>query len=286
MSKETNVKIGLITENDLGAAMRLQKPERWNQTERDWRRLIRLEPHGCFGAWLDGRLVGTLTTTTYGKKLAWIGMVLVDSKYRRTGIATRLMRATLDWLQEANILTVKLDATPAGQPIYQSLGFECELLIERWSGLAHATTADDRLLGGFNLPEILEFDRRVFGADRSSLLGSLIKDARISPLASARPDGRLSGYALAREGNEACYVGPIVAEDASTARALLSEALHRLDGQQVYIDLNTAFAGGAQEVAASGLSKQRSLTRMRYGNCSKVSGDSGSIFAIAGPEFG
>src|SRR5689334_22523272 len=106
--------IRLLDERDIPAAMRLKELARWNQTESDWRRLLQLEPRGCFGATLDGRLVGTTTAITYGDELAWIGMVLVDPEYRRRRIATRLMQAALDYLS-GRVALVKLDATPDGR---------------------------------------------------------------------------------------------------------------------------------------------------------------------------
>ena len=72
--------------------MKLKEAAGWNQTEADWRRLIKLEPNGCFAAIENDRLVGTTTTTTYGDELAWIGMVLVDPQHRRRGIATQVNR--------------------------------------------------------------------------------------------------------------------------------------------------------------------------------------------------
>ena len=80
----------LLFESDIPAAMQLKEAAGWNQTEDDWRRLLMLEPNGCFAAIKDGRLVGTTTTTTYGNDLAWIGMVLVDPQYRRQGIASEV----------------------------------------------------------------------------------------------------------------------------------------------------------------------------------------------------
>ena len=90
--------------------MQLKDAAGWNQTEKDWQRLLALEPNGCFAAGKDGRLVGTTTTTTYGNDLAWIGMVLVDPQERRQGIATRLMHVAIDYLKD-KVATVKLDAT-------------------------------------------------------------------------------------------------------------------------------------------------------------------------------
>jgi len=80
----------LLFESDIPSAMRLKEAAGWNQTEADWRRLLSLQPEGCFAAVRDGRLVGTTTVTIYGE-LAWIGMVLVDREYRRQGIASGLM---------------------------------------------------------------------------------------------------------------------------------------------------------------------------------------------------
>src|SRR6476659_1332584 len=127
------LQIRLLFESDIAAAMRLKDAAGWNQTEADWRRLLLLEPHGCFCAIKDGRVVGTTTTTTYGEDLAWIGMVLVDPDYRGQGIATKLMNVALNYLKE-KVQTVKLDATPLGKPVYEKFGFQIESLVERWRG--------------------------------------------------------------------------------------------------------------------------------------------------------
>src|SRR5437868_1321191 len=99
------LEIRLLTEGDIGAGMRLKELAGWNQTESDWRRLLKLDRQGCFAACIDHRVVGTATSTAYGPDLAWIGMVLVDPDYRRRGIATQLMQATLDSLRSRGVKT-------------------------------------------------------------------------------------------------------------------------------------------------------------------------------------
>ena len=84
-----------------------------------------------FVALMDDDLVGTITTTSYGTELAWIGMMLVHPDFRRRGIATALMKAGLDYLRGGGVRCMKLDATPAGQPVYEKLGFQPEWSIER-----------------------------------------------------------------------------------------------------------------------------------------------------------
>jgi hypothetical protein len=49
---------------DVPDALALSTAEGWNQNAADWQRMFDLEPEGCFGVREDGRLVGTVTTTT------------------------------------------------------------------------------------------------------------------------------------------------------------------------------------------------------------------------------
>ena len=290
MPQTGRIEIRLLGESDIPAAMQLKELARWNQTKSDWRRLLQLEPSGCFGAFLDGSLVGTTTTTTYDRELAWIGMVLVSPENRRCGIATQLIKTALEYLR-GKVRTVKLDATPEGQPVYEGLGFEVESLIERYVGVGCAmpvggsrnveTTAE---LDSETRGELIALDRRAFCADRSTLIEILINNACVSPVLGRTADGSLSGYALARRGTNACYIGPLISTNAEQVAPLLDRIIEQLTGQQIYVDVNSALVSGAHMLANRGFVKQRDLIRMSYGTRSNVT--SHSIFAIAGPEVG
>jgi predicted N-acetyltransferase YhbS len=279
------IEVRLLREADIPAALRLKELARWNQTENDLRRLLRLQPSGCFCATVGGNVVATTTTTTYGCELAWIGMVLVDPEYRRLGIATRLMHTALDYLNQAGVATVKLDATPDGRLVYENLDFKVDSMIERWEGVAGPGDVGCSTLDTSAHLEALALDRQAFGADRSTLIKMLIEDDYVRPLVATAADGRLIGYALARRGSAAAYVGPLVATDANAATTLLDGLLSQMSGQRVYIDLNTKFGEGGGILATRGLVKQRDLIRMSYGKGSEA-GSSPSVFAIAGPEIG
>jgi len=112
MQEDAGFEVRPLRETDLPYALRLQALARWNQTESDWRREMALDGLGCFGAFVDGRLIGTITTATYSGALAWIGMVLVDPEYRKQGIGTELLKKTIELLDSEHIGTMKLDATP------------------------------------------------------------------------------------------------------------------------------------------------------------------------------
>jgi GNAT superfamily N-acetyltransferase len=286
MVESSTIEIRPLRVSDIAAAMRLKELAGWNQTEQDWKRLLRLEPGGCFCATINGEVVGTTTTTTYGSELAWIGMVLVDPEYRRRGIAKRLLHVALEYLQHVNVATIKLDATQDGHPVYEGIGFTLESRVERWHGtaLARRRTSDCKPLSPSDLAEILEIDLSAFSANRSKLIESLIADACVAPIVSIAQGSKLNGYALARRGSNATYIGPLIASNSLQVESLLDGLLEQLAGQGVYVDLNMEFKNGAEILARRGFAKQRDLDRMIYG---KATGPTSKlVFAIAGPELG
>jgi GNAT superfamily N-acetyltransferase len=277
-----SVDIRNLMPGDTDAMLQLCAAAGWNQTLADVRRLLTLEPGGCFAAWDAGRVVGTTTTTTYGAELAWVGMVLVDPAFQRRGAATALMGAALDHLRRRGVSTVKLDATPAGRPMYERLGFVSEGQLERWSG--EAARADARAAGG-TWEDIATADLAAFGVDRGPLLRCVLADSPY-PLSVARGEqGELTGYAFTRPGSRATYVGPVIAADLVAARDLLSAALGRVGTGPAFIDVNTDFPGATDLLRELGFGRQRELLRMRLGPDAGVSRSS-RVFAIAGPEVG
>jgi GNAT superfamily N-acetyltransferase len=273
--------IRLLFESDIPAAMQLKDAAGWNQTEKDWRRLLALEPNGCFAAVRDGGLVGTTTTTTYGNDLAWIGMVLVDPQERRQGIATQLMNVALDYLKD-KVATVKLDATALGKPVYERFGFRVESVFERWSGTSNVGSAE--IPGVDGIGNLLALDRVAFAADRSKLIEKLIDDACVPPVLLRAPDGALNGYALARKGTKADYVGPVVAKSAEHIDSLLDQVLSELPGRRVYIDFNTECGANTSVLSDRGFVKERELIRMSAGAAAEKT--SPFVIAIGGPEVG
>jgi GNAT superfamily N-acetyltransferase len=283
MQAKAAIEIRLLFESDIPAAMRLKEAAGWNQTEDDWRRLLLLEANGCFAAVKNGRLVGTTTTTTYSGDLAWIGMVLVDPQERQQGIATTLMNVALDYLN-GKVATVKLDATSQGKPVYEKFGFRVESLVERWVGTGSSREHNTEVIDDDAVRDVLALDEFAFNADRSELIEDLIRTASVTPVLSRAADGTLSGYALARSGTNADYVGPVVAKDPPQVESLLDQVLNQLHGRRVYIDFNTECSAGTNVLSNRGFVKERDLIRMSIGEPGKKT--SSLVAAIAGPEIG
>ena len=270
--------------DDIAAGMRLKDLAGWNQTPADWRCFLESSPQGCFAAEVDGQVVGTAATIVYEQRFAWIGMVLVDPEFRGRGIGTRLLRKTIEHLDAIGIGTMKLDATPAGRPIYQKLGFVDEYEIERWllkRSVPDAASSAD--LHPVSDP-VLQLDREIFGADRSPLLRSLAAENPDFALAAER-DGEIAGYTFGRRGTLADHLGPWMARDEETAAALLDEFLGRSSRETIFVDGLKDRGFVAELLQARGFKVSRPLTRMVRGPNS-YPGRPELLCAILGPEFG
>src|SRR5690606_16732457 len=86
-------------------------------------------PDHCLVAVREGVVIGTVTAITYENQLAWIGMMLVRTPFRGMGIGRLLMSSILKKLESCP--SIKLDATPAGFPVYSKLGFIQEYILNR-----------------------------------------------------------------------------------------------------------------------------------------------------------
>jgi GNAT superfamily N-acetyltransferase len=264
-------------ESHIGGAMRLKEAAGWNQTEQDWRRVLQMEPEGCFGLLCDGVLVATTTAVCYGRELAWIGMVLTDPAYRGRGFARRLMERALEFCEERGAQWIKLDATDMGRPLYSKLGFEDEAPVERWT--LPKSEAAGRTLDSF-APD-LAMDRAAFGADRAALLESLASEE-----AASAPG---EGYAMGRAGSNAAYFGPCVSRSADAARHLLEWFLGLHRGESVAWDILPGNEEALRLAREFGFGRRRQLVRMvRSGSASSkpFEHNDSYVFAIAGFEYG
>jgi predicted N-acetyltransferase YhbS len=272
-----------MTTADVAFGMRLKAQAGWNQLEPDWLRFLDLEPGGAFVAELDGTAVGTLATIGFGP-VAWVAMVLVDTAVRRRGVGRALMEHGLSCLDARGVATVRLDATPLGQPLYEQLGFVTDHVLTRFEGVAPRVEAPARVQPARpeHLSAILALDRAVTAADRGKLLRRLVTEEPAAARVVDR-DGVLEGYLLARPGARARFVGPCIARG-DAGPLLFADAWQRYAGKFVFIDVPDGNAAAGALVRAAGLTPQRTLTRMSRG--APVEEHVAQLWASAGPETG
>jgi GNAT superfamily N-acetyltransferase len=273
-----------MTIADIPLGMRLKEQSGWNQVEGDWRRLLALQPDGCFVAELDGVSVGTVTTCRFGL-VAWVAMMLVDKSFRSHGIGRALMCRALDDLDSAGVHTIRLDATPLGRPLYESLDFVAEATFARYVGVLPPADEPPRL-NEIRASEVLgsltTLDLHVTGTDRGRLLHSLA-DEYPDSLRVAFEAGEIAGFLLARPGSRARRIGPCIAGERA-GPLLLDDARRMYAGEEVTIDSPIANAPAVALAESWGLGVSGLLTRMGRGL--PVTEDLNRLWASAGPEKG
>jgi hypothetical protein len=185
--------------------------------------------------------------------------------------------------------TIGLDATPFGRTVYERLGFAPSSSLVRVGGVANVA-ASTRGVGGTrpvearDLEDILWLDREAFGADRSRAIGWAWAQAPALAWCST-DEGRLAGYCFGREGDRAVHVGPVVARNAETARALVASAAGSLPGRALMLDAPTRDPEWLEALTGLGLGEQRPFTRMYRGGAA-APGRPELTFAAFGPELG
>jgi GNAT superfamily N-acetyltransferase len=220
-----------LTLRDHTACADLSQDRGWPREEHKWAFLLTAgNGYGIDDP--DGGLVAACVVTEYGPRdlpdLGAIGMVLVAERHARRGVGRRLMRHIVSTM---GTTPLTLHATPNGRPLYEELGFKvtgrAEMLrghfMPKETGLGIATraaTAED-------LTTLLRVDEEVFGADRTHIITRL--PAFADQLRVAEENGRIIGYAAAWPNMDTHVVGPLIARDTRTAKALVTSLAAHTD---------------------------------------------------------
>jgi GNAT superfamily N-acetyltransferase len=269
--------------DDLDFLMEMVTTAGWNQIDQDWIRYISLEPNGCFVAEENGEPVGTATTVCYEDEVGWIGMVIVKPSIRGKGIGKALINNCINYLK-IRVETIKLDATPMGEPLYTKLGFKPEYRITRLE--THVSLDSDQKIFQQIPPinEIIRLDKNAFGANREKVLKQLFAEY-LEYYVFEKTANDLSGYAIANRGQHHWHIGPLIAHDDKVAKRLMEQILQKLNGKQVYMDVPN-FSGDREKLFVKfGFQLVRSYTRMYLGTNNQP-GNIEKIFATARAEKG
>ena len=270
---------------DIVAGLALCRAASWNQLAHDWEIFLQLSPDGCRVAIKNEKIAGTVTTIRYQHSFSWIGMVLVDPASQRQGIGLQLLMEALKLLRDEE--TIKLDATPAGREVYLKLNFVDEYPLSRMKAIAGPVSLQKTTVRPVTIndwPAIMDFDRPVFGADRSLLLQGILTGA--PELAYLLEDnGEVQGFCLGRTGHDHLHIGPVITRDIAIAKQLVLKVLENCERQSVIMDVMHFEPEWLEWLKLTGFTVLRSFTRMYLGS-NAFPGIPEKQFAITGPEFG
>ncbi|MBT2367204.1 GNAT family N-acetyltransferase [Streptomyces sp. ISL-10] len=217
-----------LTIDDLVSCADLSEDRGWPREDHKWGLLLTAGTGYGVDDPAGKGLVAACVLTSYGTGLAAIGMVLVAERFARQGVGRRLMKHVL---AEAGGTPLTLHATPNGQPLYEELGFattgRAEMVRGHFTATDPATGVPIRPATAEDMAAVVRLDAEVFGVDRTHMITRL--PAFADQLLVAEQDGVLTGYAAAWPNMATHVVGPLIAKDTETAKALITSLASNTD---------------------------------------------------------
>jgi GNAT superfamily N-acetyltransferase len=256
------------------------KTEGWNPGLADAAAFQAADDQGFIGCFVDGALAAGISAVRYGEDFGFIGLYIAHPSFRGRGLGRRVWEAGMQHLTGR---TVGLDGVPEQQANYRSMGFEAAYQTHRWSGrLVPGDTSAVRTAGPADSTAILAYDRGTFPASRDAFLSEWLDAPRGVKLLER--DGRLCGYAVARQCHDGWKIGPLFADRPTDAEQLLRACAAEAGGDVLQIDVPEPQREFADRLQALGFSQGFTTARMYRGPRPDVRMD--RVFGITTLELG
>jgi len=136
------------------------------------------------------------------------------------GISKLLLNEAILKLEKC--ASIKLDATPAGRPVYLKFGFKDEYTLYR---MTH--------------PSVSKIQ-----SEKGSLEARQVMPEDLSELAwLIRENNKVVGYCLGRKGVNFTQIGPVYGSSEKIAKSLIRSAINGKAGEAVVVDIHAAQTG-------------------------------------------
>ena len=250
-----------MTGTDIAAATALSREQAWPHREEDW--ALFLEAGEGIVAERAGRVLGTVMAWRYGQESAAVGMVIVGSDVQGQGVGRKLMEAMLHRLAGR---TVVLNATTAGLPLYETLGFVETGVVHQHQAIgpavAEETPAGRVRTMGRSDGGLGDLYSRASGMDRTALFERLAANAHTVVLTR---DHQTVGFAQIRRFGRGWLVGPVVAPDQGGAQALILHGLRTHAGTFCRLDVtgDSRLTEWLQEIGLPRVDSVKTMARGR-----------------------
>jgi predicted N-acetyltransferase YhbS len=229
-------KVLQMNTRDLPAAQVLSREVNWPHRLEDWQ-FVHSVGKGLV-AYSGDQLVGTAMWWTYDRRIVRLGMVIVDPTIQRSGIGRALMLGVLDRVTEPTVL---LNATKQGETLYRQLGFQAIGSIVQHQGVSLSVPLVSlppgeriRPLGRDDAARLIELDAAASGGRRERVIAALIENGEAVALDDR---GETVGFAFCRRFGRGHLIGPVVARDLDSARALVAHWIGSNAGMYMRIDV-------------------------------------------------
>jgi predicted N-acetyltransferase YhbS len=187
-------------------------------------RFAAVQPDGLVVVEDGGSVVGTGCCVAYPDgKFGWIGLVATAPDFQRRGIGTAITEYLAEVLTGHGCASV-LDASAAGGPVYERIGFADHGLtkVMEFAGGDARPVGDDECvpLTAEDIDEVARFDAPRFGASRRDLIAKLV-DQHADRSFVLRRRGKVAGWIVAQQTS----LAPVVGDTSEALTSLIAAAL-------------------------------------------------------------
>lgn len=174
----SSLRIRPMEPSDVDRVVALARAQGWRDRRRMFDLVFRTRTCQALVGEVDGQVVATGTATANGP-VGWLGGLIVDAPWRGRGYGRAMTEELMRRLRAEGCRTLSLEATDAGRPMYERMGFRLETSYHQLqSGPLPAAPEPPpgcrvRPLEPSDLPAVVELDRLATAEDREVPLTAL-----------------------------------------------------------------------------------------------------------------
>lgn len=242
------------------------------------------DPGGFLIGWLGTLPIGSISLVRYGEEQAFLGLFIVRPAFRGRGFGKALWQAAMD---RAGARTIGLDAVPAQVGRYAAAGFVRAHGTTRWGGHLRGlvtTRSLVRPLGPEDAAAVAQYDAQAFGAPRPEFLAGWLRPTATRQSEAYFEDGAIRGYGSVRRTFAGWKIGPLFADSAAIAEALLATLVTPAGTDEVAVDIPEPNLAGTALAKRLGFTAGSETTRMYRGPAPALPLD--RIFGVTTLELG
>lgn len=225
---------------ELNTAMQWAAAEGWNPGLDDAQAFFATDSTGFLVGLLDGVPIASISVVAYGASYGFLGLYIVRPEYRGQGYGLALWQAGMAQLEGR---AVGLDGVVAQQPNYRRSGFVLAHRNIRYHAAARnfLSASQNKLdivpVSSLAWSDLLAYDRAFFPEARAAFLYAWLRP-RAGQAWACTEAGAITGYGVLRQCLQGYKIGPLFANRADQAQALLAALVARIPpDSSVYLDV-------------------------------------------------
>jgi len=199
----------------------------WPDDSADWR--VIYASALVLGAREAGTLIAQGALGRYEHHAGTIAKMVVAPHAQRRGLGSRILDELIEHAERGGITALGLVATPFGQALYATRGFEVTGEVAVFLGQPALDRPPSGVTELTDIESAIAFEGRLISCSRANMLRARFRDAN-ARVVCVHASGALAGFALATPKATHTAVGPIIAESEDTARELARAAIQAISG--------------------------------------------------------